>query len=191
MASPAASFPYIPFEEYERIEKGLSEKLEYLRGTTYLMAGASPVHNLIMVRCSSLLERALPEDSCFVLSSDQHVVSPENQADFMPDVTVVCGSSLDQLAYRLPNPTMVVEVLSPSTRGHDLGNKLTEYQRIPSMRAILYIDSESITVRLWQRPENSTWTAEPAFFQDPEARVDLPIGVSFVVKDLYRGTGLL
>lgn len=155
------------------------------------MAGASPVHNLIIVRCSSLLERALPEDSCFVLRSDQHVVSPENQADFMPDVTVVCGSSLNQLSYRLPNPTMVVEVLSPSTRGHDLGDRLVEYQRIPSLRVILYIDSESITVRLWQRDENSTWAAEPAIFQVPEARVDLHIGVSFAVKDLYRGTGLL
>lgn len=191
MAETALSFPYIPFEEYERIEKTLPGRFEYWNGLTYLMAGAPPRHNLLVGNCIWLLRGAITPGKCLVLSSDQHVVTPQNQADFLPDVVVVCDADVSDLPYRVQNPTLIVEVLSPSTRGHDLGNKLTEYQRIPSLRAILYIDSETVTARLWQRPENSTWPSEPKFFQAPDAVIELGIGVKLQIQQLYEGTGLL
>lgn len=191
MAHPAMSLPYLSFEEYERIERNNTEKLEYLRGASYLMAGGSPRHAMIAGNCFWRLRSLLAPSECIVLPQDLHVVTPQNQADFIPDVTVICGASVEELPHRVPNPTLVVEVLSPSTRVHDLGNKLIEYQRIPSLRGILYVDSESLTVRLWTRPENSTWPAEPRFLQSPDSTISLPVGVTLLLKDLYEGTGLL
>lgn len=185
------NLPFIAFDEYERIEKSITQRLEYFRGASYLMAGGSPRHAMIAGNCFFLLRSALSPSQCIVLPQDVHVVTPQNQADFIPDVTVVCGANVEELPHRVANPTMIVEVLSPSTRAHDLGNKLSEYQRIPSLRAILYVDSESLTVRLWQRPENSTWPSEPRFYQSPEVLIQLPIDVRFSVQALYEGTGLL
>jgi len=191
MADPALSLPSPAYEEYERIERNNTEKLEYLRGASYLMAGGSPRHAMISGNCFWRLRSLLAPSECIVFPQDLHIVTPQNQADFIPDVTVICRANVEELPHRVPNPTLVVEVLSPSTRMHDLGNKLSEYQRIPSLRAILYIDSETLTVRLWSRPENSTWPSEPNFHQHPESQIALPIGVTLLLKELYEGTGLL
>jgi Uma2 family endonuclease len=191
MAELAQTFPILAFEDFERIESTTDHKLEFLHGAIYMMAGAPPRHNLLVGNCIWLLRSALAPGKCFVLSSDQHVVTPQNQADFLPDVVVVCEASIEKLPYRIQNPTVVVEVLSPSTRNHDLGAKLLEYQRIPSLRSILYLDSETATARLWQRPESSTWPSEPQFFQSGDSLIGLSIGVSLALRDLYEGTGLL
>ncbi len=191
MAQTAAALPFIEFEEFDRIERASECKMEYLHGATYVMAGGSPRHNLIAINCAVALGNSLPTDTCLVFSSDQHIVTPQNQANFMPDLSAVCGESLDAIPYRLTNPFLVVEVLSLSTRNHDLTNKLFEYQRIPSLRAILYIDSESLTVRLWTRPVDATWPAEPQFIQDAAGFVPLPLGTPLPMSRLYVNTGLM
>jgi Uma2 family endonuclease len=191
MAELAQTFPIIDFEDFERIETTTEHKLEYLHGAIYMMAGAPPRHNLLAGNCIWLLRSALAPGRCLVLSSDQHVVTPQNQADFLPDVVVVCDADVEKLSYRIHNPSLVVEVLSPSTRNHDLGAKLLEYQRIPSLRSILYLDSETATARLWQRPENATWPSEPKFFQSGDSVIDLSLGVKLALRDLYEGSGLL
>jgi Uma2 family endonuclease len=82
-------------------------------------------------------------------------------AGFFPDASVFCGAELGRGSAPIENPVLVVEVLSPSTRNFDPGDKLFQYKRIPSLRHILYVDSERLEARLYSRGEGELLPGEP------------------------------
>jgi Uma2 family endonuclease len=95
------------------------------------------------------LKKHLPP-SCHVFSSDVKVRVAASDLSTYPNVSVVCGSverdALD--AHAITNPTLLVEVTSPSTRDYDRGEKLSHYKQLPSLRAVILVahDSKRITV---------------------------------------------
>ena len=62
-------------------------------------------------------------------------------------------------AARSLEPLLVVEVLSPSTRIHDLGRKLNDYKTLPSVQEIWMVDSERRWVQLWRR-DGERWIVQ-------------------------------
>ncbi len=91
-----------------------------------------------------------------------------------PDVAVYCGRGgpeNDKLK-AFDDPTLVVEVMSPSTRTRDIEVKLPEYRTVQSLQAILYVDPEDETVHLEVRNEAGEWAVVP---NSPDGRVDLPM----------------
>lgn len=79
--------------------------------------------------------------SCFVLP-DGASVRIDGWTVFEPDALVYCGERLGGDEVIVPNPLIVVEVLSPSTAYNDLGRKLTSYFMLPSVQHYLIIDPE-------------------------------------------------
>lgn len=61
---------------------------------------------------------------------------------YEPDALVYCGTKLAPSAVEVPNPVIVVEVLSPSMRSIDLSVKLADYFRVPSIAHYLIVDPE-------------------------------------------------
>jgi Uma2 family endonuclease len=61
---------------------------------------------------------------------------------YEPDAVVYCGNKLASSAIEVPNPVIVVEVLSPSTRHIDLSTKLADYFRLPSVTHYLIVDPD-------------------------------------------------
>ena len=121
-------------EEYLTIdaEAPPSTRYEYDGRRVWALAGASYAHNRLTTRLVVALDRQL--GACDVLSSDQRVRLRENQYVY-PDVVVVCGEPelADDQPPSLLNPRLVVEVLSDSTEGRDLGWKVEAYLRIASL----------------------------------------------------------
>jgi Uma2 family endonuclease len=66
----------------------------------------------------------------------------------MPDLGVDCGKP-DDNALTADQPSLIVEVLSPSTGGFDLTVKLAEYQSLASLDYILFVDTETANVHLY------------------------------------------
>ena len=64
----------------------------------------------------------------------------------------------DARSFEASKPTVVIEVLSPSTRKIDRFTKLEEYRRHPNLRHILLVDPDSIAAKLYSRPANGEWT---------------------------------
>lgn len=183
---PVGLYPRFTFEEYLAKNARSGEKLEFLQGVVYAMAGGSLVHCRLGVRLTILLENRLAGRGCFAMSSDGMVLSPGPEAGFYPDVSVHCGSEFELGAARMENPVLVVEVLSPSTRNFDLGDKLLQYKRIPSLRHILYVDSEALELRLYSRGEGEVWPGEPIMLRDREARFILEaFGVEIGLREIY------
>src|SRR5690349_16896757 len=127
MASHPEHF-YTP-EEYLALERKADYKSEYYAGEIFAMSGASRGHNLIVANVTTLLNTRLADRDCEVYPSDMRVRPPDTTLYTYPDVVVVCGQPQfeDEAVDTLLNPTLIVEVLSPSTEMHDRTTKFADY----------------------------------------------------------------
>ena len=122
---------YVSPEDYLRLEREAEFKHEYFDGVIKAMAGVGFAHNRIRMNISDQLYGMLRSKSCTPVGSDQRVQILGGRAYVYPDLTVVCGppvfsdeNELDTLL----NPTLLVEVLSPSTANKDWGEKFMYYR---------------------------------------------------------------
>lgn len=162
-------------------------KLEYCEGVIYAMAGGTLVHAELGLAVGSVLRRALP--GCSVFSSDAKVrVEASDFADF-PDVSVVCGqrqtSRID--ANALVNPILLVEVTSRSTVDYDRGEKLLHYQRLPSVKAVLFISHQERRITVVER-SGPHWVTRDA--RAGERVILTDPACDFAVDEVYGGVVL-
>ncbi|MBA4185314.1 MAG: Uma2 family endonuclease, partial [Acidobacteria bacterium] len=117
---------YISPEEYLALERKAVEKHEYFDGEIYEMAGASEEHATISSNVNASLNFQLKKRPCKSYQSDLRVHIPATNLYTYPDVVVVCGKPQlleDAHLDTLLNPTLIIEVLSPSTADYDKGAK--------------------------------------------------------------------
>jgi Uma2 family endonuclease len=102
-----------------------------------------------------------------------------------PDVTVVCARAELDPDHRqtLTNPTVLVEVSSPSTATYDRGEKLSHYQRIPSLREVVLIAHDERLVEVWRRDDAGAWIRHEA---RSGAIVLTSIACTLDVANVYR-----
>jgi Uma2 family endonuclease len=151
------------------------------------MAGGSLRHSLITVNISSALRPQLRKSGCSTFSSDAKVCISRGRMIAYPDVTVVCGEPdfLDARRDVLKNPTVLVEVLSPSTENYDRGKKATFYRLLPSLREFLLVEQEPVFVEHNRRMDDGTW--QVIIYQEAEGVIPLSsIGVELPVTVIYE-----
>src|SRR5947208_11419299 len=127
--------PGITPEEYLAIDHKAEYKSEYFNGEMLAMSGASEQHVSIVANVMYLLVGQLKRRPCKAYSSDMRVkVSPTGLYTY-PDVIVVCGQPqfADEQKDTLLNPTLIVEVLSESTKDYDRGEKFEHYRTLASL----------------------------------------------------------
>lgn len=146
-------------EQYLEIERKAEFKSEYYNGEMFAMSGAKLPHNLITMNVGAEFRQQLRSRPCRVVSSDQRVLVAPTGLYAYPDVVVYCGEPrlLDGELDTLLNPTLIVEVLSPSTEAYDRGRKFGQYRTIESLSAYLMIASELISAELWTRQPDNRW----------------------------------
>jgi Uma2 family endonuclease len=146
-------------EQYLEIERKAQSKSEYYDGEMFAMAGAQEAHNLIVLNLGAELRSQLRLRGCRAYVSDMRVHVGETGLYTYPDVTALCGERkfLDADVDTLLNPTLIVEVLSPSTEAYDRGPKFSHYQTIESLRDYLLVSSERVQVDLFTRQADGRW----------------------------------
>src|SRR4051794_40673909 len=112
-------------EQYLEIERQAEFKSEYFQGDMFAMAGGSNNHNRVVFNTITSVGPGLRGTSCRGYPSDMRVHIPATGLYTYPDVIVVCGEPQLQDGRRdtLHNPTLIVEVLSPSTEAYNRGRK--------------------------------------------------------------------
>jgi Uma2 family endonuclease len=117
-------------EEYLEMEEAATEKSEYYKGEIFAMSRAKFNHNIIAGNVHAKLHLKLEGKSCQPFNSDMRVHIEKNSLFTYPDVSVVCGEkkSLHNDNFNLLNPTIIIEVLSPSTKSYDRGDKFKLYR---------------------------------------------------------------
>jgi Uma2 family endonuclease len=150
---------YITPEEYLTIERKAEYKSEYYNGEMFAMAGASEQHVLIVTNVVAELRGQLRGRPCTVYSTDLRVrVSPTGLYTY-PDVVVVCGQPqfADEQRDMLLNPTLIVEVLSDSTKDYDRGGKFEHYRSFASFREYVLIAQDRCHVEHFVRQSDNRW----------------------------------
>lgn len=150
---------HITPEEYLAIERQAAYKSEYFNGEMFAMSGASPRHVLIVTNVVAELHQQLKQRPCTVYSTDLRVkVNPTGLYTY-PDVIVVCDQPQfnDEQKDTLLNPTLIVEVLSESTKDYDRGEKFEHYRTLASLAEYVLIAQDKPHFEHFVRQPDNRW----------------------------------
>jgi len=175
-------------EEYLAIDRAAEMRSEFLEGEMIAMSGASMRHNRLQTNILGELYIALRGGHCHPFGSDFRVrVSPGRMYAY-PDVIVVCGKAqlADDRQDILLNPTVIFEVLSPSTERYDRGVKSQYYRAIESLTDYILVDQDQVRIEQFTR-SGTTWTLRDYQQLEDQLSID-SIKVSLPLGLIYDGT---
>lgn len=174
-------------EEYLAFESESAEKHEYYRGEIFMMAGASINHNRVVSNSNVAFSGALQGQASETFVADLRIQVEAAGLFTYPDLTVLC----DEPAFykkrndTITNPTVLIEVLSPSTKDYDQGQKFQFYRTLPSLKAYLTISSEDYRVVVFTKLGTDRW--ELVEYRGLDALINLPpLNISLQAAALYR-----
>ena len=183
---------YYTVEEYLEMERASNVKHEYYQGEIFAMSGANPRHNFIFSNVFIGIGMQLQNSPCQPFGSDMRMHIPENTYFTYPDISVYCGEPIitDVDEDTVTNPSVIIEILSESTRNYDRGKKFSLYRDIPTLKEYMLIDTEKIKIEVFRINTHKQWVLQE--YITLQETVQLPtIGVSLLMKDIYRGTRLI
>lgn len=172
--------------EYYQLEASSETKHEYYRGIAYAMTGASMRHNLIVANTIGLLHAQLLNRPCTVFPSDLRLKIEVTGLYTYPDASVLCDAInyADLREDTVANPTVIIEVLSPSTENYDRGNKYLHYRTIPTLREYLIIAQEQVRIEHYLRHGERQWLLEEYFHDDQQITLR-SIGCQLTLSEIY------
>ena len=172
--------------EYLELERAAEVKSEYLNGEIFLMSGASRRHNLVTGNVFRLLSSQLLCRPCETYTGDMRVRVSEVGLYTYPDVVVTCGEPIfDDLQFdTLLNPSVIVEVLSPSTEAYDRGRKFEFYRKLASLREYLVVSQDAPHIDRFAVDDLGRWTLTDASGLDAALDVS-SIDCSLRLADVY------
>jgi Uma2 family endonuclease len=182
---------YLTPEQYLEIERKAEFKSEYYQGEMFAMSGAREGHNLIVWNLAAELHRQLRAKPCRAYINDMRVRVNATGLYTYPDVAAVCGEPqfLDENRDTLLNPSLIVEVLSPSTEAYDRGRKFEHYRSVESVSEYLLVSSERVSAELYTRQPDGRWLLTAAAHM--EDSLDLQsVGAHLSLADLYEKVDL-
>ncbi len=177
---------FVSPEEYLERERRAEYKSEYFAGEIVAMAGAKRKHNLISSNITISLGTQLRDEPCEVYSNDMRVQADKEKQYSYPDVVVVCGEPQFQDSSEdvLLNPTVVVEVLSPSTEARDRGEKFLRYRQIESLTDYVLVTQNERRVEQFTKQSDGSWRLVETL-DAGEVRL-ASVGCTLTLTDVYN-----
>ncbi len=186
MATPVLN--YISGQDYLEAERKAFEKHEYYKGEIFAMSGASFPHNKVFSKLFGALAWKLKGKRCTPYGSDLRIHIPSNTLYTYPDISIICGEieSTDDKFDIATNPSVVIEILSASTRDYDKGSKFTLYRAIETLKEYILVDATGISVEKFIRHADNSWQlTEYKLLTDNFSISTVNINIS--LTDIYEG----
>ena len=179
-------------EEYLKRDADLDQgRYEYLDGRVWLLAGATPEHNLVKDGIQGEIYAELRPRGCRSFTSDQRVKISETRYVY-PDVVVLCGTPqyTDESPPSLTNPGLLVEVTSESTSDRDHQDKLEAYLNLDSLQEY-WIASPSTPIVTQYVRRGDEWVVRSVSGRDAVLHcesldVDLPLDAVYDLVETER-----
>ena len=177
---------FVSPEEYLERERRAEYKSEYFAGEIVAMAGAKRKHNLIAANTAVSLGTQLRDKPCEMYSNDMRVQADKEKQYSYPDVVIVCGEPQfrDGREDTLLNPTVIVEVLSPSTEAKDRGEKFLRYRQIETLTDYVLIAQNERRVEQFTKQPDGSWRLVETF-DAGEVRLDSVV-CTLSLADVYN-----
>jgi Uma2 family endonuclease len=142
-------------EEFLAWSEGRPGRYELHNGEVVAMSPEQTGHAKIKYRVARVLDDAIAKSGCRCwMLPDGPTVRVDAEKVYEPDALVYCGAELPTDTIVVPDPVVLVEVLSPSTKQLDKSAKFTGYFKIPSVHHYLIVDPARQVVIHHQRGEN-------------------------------------
>jgi Uma2 family endonuclease len=183
------------FEEYLNLAYDCEYRLHYSDGqvisfieidqkTNTIMGEATVSHERLVMRFGFYLTQLLGVESPFqVLGSNVKIFIAEDHKAYNPDVVVVKGEVVEKkykynkrTSSGIANPYIIVEVLSDSTRRFDLSDKLRDYQLIPSLQQVIFVEQGTVWASTFIRKNEHEW--RNIIVDSADAQI--PVGDGFI-----------
>ncbi|MCY3831764.1 MAG: Uma2 family endonuclease [Chloroflexi bacterium] len=176
-------------EQYLAFDEASEMQHEYIDGELIPMPGGSGNHNMIVASVTAAFVVAIGDRDCYVFGSQMRIQIDDMRYVY-PDVSAVCGDPVygDQSEVTLLNPTVVVEVTSPSSQTKDHVDKVAYYSAVPSIEGYLILDQERVFAE-WHRRVESGWHRQQFDNLDDEIALE-PLGCTLTLSQVYRGVSL-
>ena len=172
-------------EDFLAWEAEQPERWEFFNGEAFMMAGGSDVHNAISLNTAFALRQTLRGTRCNVFMSDVRLRLAESDDLFYPDVFVTCSDADRARRQVKEDPTLIAEVLSPSTEAYDRGDKFAAYRRFAGLKTVLFLSQDRAHVECFTRGDDGRWVLSEA--SGETARLALPaFDFELALADLYR-----
>jgi Uma2 family endonuclease len=175
--------------EYLQGELASEIRHEYVAGNVYAVSGGTLNHQRIAGNFIRMVGNQLAGKPCFPTGSDfklQVPLSGGEEAFYYPDAMIICVPVPGD-AFFTDAPSVILEVLSPTTRRNDEVQKFRDYLTIPTLSTYLLAETESPFLTIHRR-DGTGFRRE--ILSGPDAILDLPeAGVSFTLAELYRDVG--
>ncbi len=185
MAAPVLK--HISSSDYLELERSSKEKHELFQGKIVAMAGASISHNRIVSNTIGNLNNFLKGKGCEVFPSDLRVHIPSSESFTYPDVTIICGNPemVDYKQDTIKNPTVIIEVMSPTTEQYDRGTKFFYYIQIPSLQEYILIDSAKVFAQTIRKQTDGSWKFDELKNENDQLTL-LSIAHQISLKEIYE-----
>lgn len=174
-------------EDYFAFEAASQEKHEYYYGEIFDMTGASETHIVIEASLVSILRAQFRQRNCKVYGSNMRLQISSGHYTY-PDLTAVCAPPQIERwggVANLLNPTLIIEVLSPSTEAYDRGDKFQAYQAVESLQEYVLVSQNRPLIERYTRQSATLWTYTAV--SELEATLELPsINCTLLLADVYE-----
>jgi Uma2 family endonuclease len=148
--------PKLSLQDYLAWEEQQPERHEFYRGEVFAIVGAKRVHGRVVNNLGAELRQALKGTPCQVFHEGMKLQVADD-AVLYPDLFVTCDPADLATEQIFRAPVLVVEVLSPSTQGHDRSRKFALYRRLASLREYLLVDPDTRRVEAFRRTADDKW----------------------------------
>lgn len=184
----AQRHPIFSVEGYLDFERVQLDRHEFLDGNVYAMAGESPNHSTICYNLGGITQNQLRGKRCRGFSPNMKVATNEKGLFSYPDLAIVCGQPKyhDQKSDVLINPTVIFEVLSPSTENYDRGEKFLRYVNgIGSLTDYVLVSQSTYFVEHFKKQSNGEWEKTETSGFDAVLKID-SIECEIPLAELYE-----
>ena len=185
---------YISEAEYAEGEKISPIKHEWFDGEVFAMAGGTPEHSTITVNLAGVLSAQLRGRDYKIYNGQLRVKIAATGLLTYPDLSVVCSPARFDTndPDSLLNPSVLIEVLSPSTENYDRTVKFDHFKQIESLTDYLLISTDCVRVEHYTRAENGSWNLQTFTLRSEtvtleSADVELPLDEIYERLELPEG----
>ena len=182
MTNPFPRDRLLTIEEYFQLEEQSTVRHEYLDGEVRTMSGVTRQHSRIAGNVSARVWGITRVGSCRVHQAD--VMLQIGNVVYYPDVMAACGPEPDDPRVEL-EPSLIVEVLSPTTERTDRGEKAMAYRGLPSLTAYVIIEQDRRWVERQWRASNGSWQRET--LTDAGAVALASPSLTLTLDEIYEG----
>jgi Uma2 family endonuclease len=163
--------------EYLASEEHSQTRHEFVDGYVFAMSGGTQAHNLICTNIAAFLHTRLRGKGCRASVNDLKVKIESARSFYYPDVIVDCAEFNPRGLFAI-RPTLIVEVLSPSTASIDRREKLMAYQKLASLKEYLIVYQDRQHVDLYRKDADEEWLSFILHADDELVLESLPGGAT-------------